>query len=91
MPIFNARPIRFEQKKGKNELAGQFAVSQVEPLPWVVRFSADYLKETAHQFLPEVLGYRLLGWEVGSSVSRYARPWLVWKLLKWFPRLGGVV
>jgi hypothetical protein len=87
--MFKARPINFRRKEGQNELEAFFTFSQVGPLSWVARFSDDYLKNSFPEFLTEAMGYRFLYQESVFLVSCYARPWWVWRLLKWFPGLCG--
>lgn len=87
--MFKARSISFRRTEGQNELEGGFTFSQVGRLPWVARFSDDYLKSAFPEFQPEAMGYRLLYRESNFPVVCYARPRWVWRLLKRFPGLCG--
>lgn len=87
--MFKPRLISFTRVKGENELSGGYAVRFAKSRPWVARFSGDYLLRVEKRWLPEAIGYRLLCQDSNYPTYTYARPWIIWKLLKLFPGLVG--
>ena len=57
-----------------------YVLGVVVPMPYVTAWSDSMLRDTL--ITPEMLGYREVARDPAWRVTRYARPWLLWAILR---------
>jgi len=71
--LFDAQPV---------EVILEDNVPVIKKKPFVIIVTDRYLRFCYPAYTPEGLGYRSVEYLIGLDAERYARPWLLWAVLK---------